>query len=81
MTMPRSDTETNRRVSALEEALLILITRLAERGTICTDEATEILNLVSRSSNLSATRVLSSRTIVEKLQQLRSGDGCCTPGA
>ncbi|MDX3927799.1 MAG: hypothetical protein QHC90_18565 [Shinella sp.] len=76
-----SDKEVNRRAFAVEGALLLLITRLAERGTICTDEATEMLNLLSASSDFSAARVSGSKAIVERLQQLRGGDGCCTPGA
>ena len=73
--------ETHRRSLAIEGAMLVLINGLAARGTISADEAEEMLRILSKSSDSSATRAASSLRIVNQLKRLRRGDGAITPGA
>jgi hypothetical protein len=73
--------EVHRRSLAVEGALLVLIDGLAARGTISADEAEEMLQILSKSSDFSATRASSSLRIVTQLKRLRGGDGAATPGA
>lgn len=76
-----SETETRRRALAAEGALLLLVDRLAMRGTISIDEGEEILAMLSKSSDMSAARVSHSRHILRQLRQLRGGKTDETPGA
>lgn len=76
-----SETETRRRALAAEGALLILVDRLAMRGTISVDEGMDILQVISRSSDISAARVSQSLHLLSQLQRLRRGDGSIAPGA
>ncbi|WP_105429197.1 MULTISPECIES: hypothetical protein [Neorhizobium] len=73
--------ETRRRSLAVEGAMLMLIDGLAARGTISADEAEDMLRILSKSSDSSATRAASSLRIVNQLKRLRRGDGAITPGA
>lgn len=81
MMEPDSENETKRRALALESALLILVDRLAMRGTISVDEGIDILQVVSRSSAMSAERISQSLSLLAQLQRLRRGDGAIAPGA
>jgi hypothetical protein len=70
-----------RRGHAAEDALLILVDRLAMRGTISVDEGIDILQVLSRSSDVSAARVSQSLNLLSQLRRLRRGDGGIAPGA
>lgn len=74
------DRETRRRALAVEGVLLLLIDGLAARGTISSDEAEEMLQTLSMSSDFSAARASGSLRIVHQLRRLRRGDGAETPG-
>ena len=78
---PTNDNEIRDRMLALESALLILTDRLAMRGSISVDEGIDILQIISRSSDVSAARVSQSLTLLSQLQRLRRGDGSTAPGA
>jgi hypothetical protein len=78
---PDREKETRSCALAAEGALLVLVDRLAMRGTISVDEGIEILQLISRGSDLSAARVAQSLSLLSKLRQLRHGDGSTAPGA
>ena len=75
------ETELRRRSLAVEGAMLMLIDGLAARGTISADEAEDMLNVISKTSDYSAARASSSLRIVHQLKRLRAGDGSATPGA
>jgi len=78
---PDSERETRKRMLAVEGALLILVDRLAMRGAISVDEGVDILQVISRGSEISATRVSQSLNLLSQLQRLRRGDGSIAPGA
>jgi dienelactone hydrolase len=71
----KSEKETRRRALAVEGALILLVDRLATRGAISPDEGTEILSVLSKSSDFSASRVSSAMHTLEMLNRLRRG-GC-----
>lgn len=75
------ETEMRRRCLALEGAMLLMIDGLAARGTICADEAEDMLRILGAASETSATRAASSLRVVHQLKRLRRGDGAATPGA
>lgn len=77
----QSEKETRRRALAAEGALLMLVDRLAMRGTISIDEGEEILKMISKASDMSAARTSCSFSNMRRLRQLRSGDVRCAPGA
>lgn len=76
-----NEMEVHRRSLAVEGVMLMLIDGLAARGTISTDEAEDMLQILSKSSDASAARASSSLRIVRQLKRLRRGDGAMTPGA
>ena len=76
-----SGKEARSRALATESALLILVERLAMRGTISIDEGVDILQLISRSSDISAARVSQSMNLLSQLRRLRGDDGSIVPGA
>jgi len=76
-----NEMEVHRRSLAVEGVMLMLIDGLAARGTISTDEAEDMLQILSKSSDASAARASSSLRIVRQLKRLRCGDGAMTPGA
>jgi len=76
-----TEKETRRRALAAEDALLLLVDRLAMRGVISVDEGIDILQVLSRSSDLSAARVSQSLHLLSQLRRLRGGDGSAAPGA
>lgn len=73
--------ETAQRTLAAEDALLILIDRLAMRGVISVDEGVDILQVLSRSSDQAAARVSQSLNLLSQLRRLRRNDGSVAPGA
>jgi hypothetical protein len=72
--------EMRRRALAAEGALLFLVDRLATRGVISLNEGEELLVMLSKSCDMSAARVSSARTNLDRLRRLRRGDGETTPG-
>jgi hypothetical protein len=75
-----AETEGRRRSLAVEGALLVLIDGLAARGQIPADEAEDMLRILATSSERSAGRAKRSMKTVERLKQLRRGDGASAPG-
>ena len=73
--------ERSRRALAAEDALLILIDRLAMRGVISIDEGIDMLQVMSRGGDQSAARISQSLTLLSQLRRLRQGDGSIAPGA
>lgn len=73
--------ETQQRVLSAEDALLILVDRLAMRGVISVDEGVDILQVLSRSCDQSAARVSQSLNLLSQLRRLRQGNGSVAPGA
>jgi hypothetical protein len=78
---PNNEKERVRHALAAEDALLILVDRLAMRGTISVDEGIDILQVLSRSSEISAASVSRSLNLLSQLRRLRRGDGEIAPGA
>lgn len=76
-----SEKDAVRRALAAEDALLILVDRLAMRGTISVDEGIDILQVLSRGSEISAARISRSLNLLSQLRRLRHGDGSIAPGA
>lgn len=76
-----NEKETRQRGLAAEEALLILVDRLAMRGVISIDEGIDMLQVLSRSSDQSAARVSQSLNLLSQLRRLRRGDSSVAPGA
>lgn len=75
-----SERETRLRALALEGALLLLLNKLALRGTISVDEGEEMLRIISKSSDLSVARTSHHLHMMSQLRTLRGG-GDHTPGA
>ena len=75
-----SERETRLRALALEGALLLLLNKLALRGTISVDEGEEMLRIISKSSDLSVARTSHHLNMMSQLRALRGG-GDHTPGA
>lgn len=73
--------ETKQRALAAEDALLILVDRLAMRGVISVDEGIDILQVLSRGSDRSAAHVSQSLNLLSQLRRLRRGDSSAAPGA
>jgi len=73
--------ETSQRAHAAEDALLILIDRLAMRGVISVDEGIDMLQVLSRGRDQSAARISQSLNLLNQLRRLRQGNGSATPGA
>jgi hypothetical protein len=76
-----SEKETKKHALAVEGALLILVDRLAMRGAISVDEGIDILQVISRGSEISSARVSQSLNLLSQLRRLRRGDGSIAPGA
>lgn len=73
--------ETRQRARAAEDALLILIDRLAMRGVISVDEGIDMLQVLSRGSDQPAARISQSLDLLSQLRRLRQGNGSIAPGA
>jgi hypothetical protein len=78
---PENEKEIRRQALAAEGALLLLVDRLAMRGMISVDEGIDILQVLSRGSEISAARVSQSLNLLSQLRRLRRGDGSIAPGA
>jgi hypothetical protein len=76
-----NEKETRQRALAAEDALLILIDRLAMRGVISVDEGIDVLQVLSRGCDQSAARVSQSLNLLSQLRRLRQGNGSIAPGA
>jgi hypothetical protein len=76
-----SEKDIRRRALAAEGELLLLVDRLAMRGMISVDEGIDILQELSRGSEISAARVSQSLNLLSQLRRLRHGDGSLAPGA
>lgn len=76
-----NEKETRQRAHAAEDALLILIDRLAMRGVISVDEGIDILQVLSRGGDQSAARISQSLNLLSQLRRLRQGNGSTAPGA
>jgi hypothetical protein len=75
------DEQKMQHMQALENALLILVDRLATRGSISVNEGVDILQVLSRGSSISSDRLTQSLNLLSKLRRLRSGDGTLAPAS
>ncbi|MBB4184599.1 hypothetical protein [Sinorhizobium terangae] len=76
-----SETEVARRSPGIEEALLILIERLALRGVVSADEAEGMLKVIAKSCDASAARASNHFQLIDQLRRLRRDDGSSAIGA